>query len=713
MDGIHLVSLSLLVTCVLGATSPTLAAADDDNPLWAESSLPLQYPPFDRLRNEHFQPAIERGMAERLAEVEAIANNPVAPSFDNTIVAMERAGHLLSRASLAFYGLNAANTNLQMQQIGRTLAPLHAAHNDAVVLNPKLFARIDGLYQVRETLGLDRESQRLLWRYHQDFVRAGAHLSDADKAKLRALNSALATLQTRFTQNVLKERDASSVYFDKREDLAGMSDAEITSAAAAARAAGHPEGFVLVLSNTSGQAPLTDLRSPASRARLMAASLARGSRGGEFDNRAVVLDIARKRAERAQLLGYPHHAAYELAEQTIGGVEVLNRLLAQLAPTAVANARRELSQMQAIANAEGAGLTVGAADWALYSEKLRAARYAYDESQLKPFFELNSVLIDGVFFAAGKLYGLQFKERGDLPVYEPSVRVFDVFEVDGKQLAIFLFDPYARANKSGGAWANGYVWQDALRGTRPVVANHLNIPKPPAGEPTLLTLSEVATTFHEFGHSLHGMFSAVQYPRLQGTPRDFVEYPSQVNEMWVLWPEVLKNYARHHKTGAPLPQALVDKVMAATQFNQGFLTTEYLAATLLDQAWHQVDRRELPAGTDALAFEAAALKQGGVDFTAAPPRYRSTYFSHSFGGGYSAGYYSYLWSEVLDANSVDWFKQHGGLTRANGDRFRKTVLSRGGSDNALQLFRDFTGGEPELQPLLRRRGLDAAASEKP
>jgi peptidyl-dipeptidase Dcp len=695
---------------------PALAADqpdDSDNPLLTESTLPLQYPPFDRLRDTHFQPAIERGMAERLAEIEAIANNPAAPSFDNTIVAMERAGRLLSRASVAFFGLNAANTNPQLQQIGRTLAPLRAAHFDAVLLHPKLFARIDSLYQARATLGLDGESQRLLWRYHQDFVRAGARLSDADKARLRALNGELATLQTRFTQNVLKERAAASLLVDKREDLAGLSDAEINSAAAAARAAGHAQGFLLVLGNTSGQAPLTDLRSPATRARLMAASLARGGRGGEFDNQAVVLDIARKRAERAALLGYAHHAAFELAEQTIGGVDVLNRLLAQLAPTAVANARREQAQMQAIADAERAGLTVGAADWALYSEKLRAERYAYDESQLKPYFELNNVLVDGVFFAAGKLYGLQFKERRDLPVYEPSVRVFDVLEADGKQLAIFLFDPYARANKNGGAWANSYVGQDALRGTRPVVANHLNIPKPPAGEPTLLTLDEVITTFHEFGHALHAMFSAVKFPRLQGTPRDFVEYPSQVNEMWVLWPEVLKNYARHHKTGAPLPQALVDKVTAATKFNQGFLTTEYLAATLLDQAWHQAGVRDLPAGTDVLAFEAAALKRLGVDVAAVPPRYRSTYFSHSFAGGYAAGYYSYLWSEVLDADSVDWFKQHGGLTRANGERFRKTVLSRGGSDDALQLFRDFTGGEPDLQPLLRRRGLDAASAAKP
>ena len=440
----------------------------------------------------------------------------------------------------------------------------------------------------------------------------------------------------------------------------------------------------------------------------MAASLARGSRGGEFDNRAAVSAIAKKRAERAALLGFTHHAAYQLEEQTVGTVDVLNKLLAQLAPPAVANARREAAAMQALVDAEKGGFTIGAADWELYSEKVRQARYAFDGEQLRPYFELNRVVRDGVFYAATRLYGITFKERRDLPVYEPSVRTFDVFEADGTPLAIFILDYYARPTKNGGAWMNAYVSQSSLLGTRPVIANHLNIPPPPAGQPTLLTYDEVNTAFHEFGHALHGMFSKVKYPRFAGTavPRDFVEYPSQVNEMWMTWPDVLKNYAKHHETGAPIPAELLAKVSAAAKFNQGFKTTEYLAATLLDQARHQIGATEVPDADGVLAFEAAALKKYGVDFAPVPPRYRSTYFSHTFAGGYSAGYYSYIWSEVLDACSVDWIKAHGGLTRANGDRLRATVLSRGGSDDALKLFRDFTGGDPDVTPLLKRRGLD-------
>ncbi|MEI6052417.1 MAG: M3 family metallopeptidase [Opitutaceae bacterium] len=496
-------------------------------------------------------------------------------------------------------------------------------------------------------------------------------------------------------------------------EAAAVAEETIATAAAAAKAAGHEGKFLIALVNTSGQPPLTDLKNHAARAKLMAASLARGSRGGDYDNRAVVSAIAKKRAARAALLGYPHHAAYQLEEQTVGSVEVLNKLLAQLAPPAVANARKEAADMQAIVDAEKGGFTLGAADWDLYTEKVRAARYAFDESQLRPYYELNHVLIDGVFFAATKLYGITFKERHDLPVYEPTVRTFDVFNADGSALAIFFFDPYARSNKNGGAWANSYSSQSHLLGTRTVIGNHLNIPQPPAGQPTLLTHDEVRTAFHEFGHALHGMFSNVKYPRFSGTsvPRDFVEFPSQVNEMWASWPEILKNYAKHYQTGAPLPAELLAKVQAAAKFNQGFKTTEYLAATLLDQAWHQVRADEIPEADGVLAFEAAALKKYGVDFSAVPPRYRSTYFSHTFSGGYSAGYYSYIWSEVLDADTVDWIKQHGGLQRANGERFRAKLLSRGGTADALSLFRDFTGSEPDIKPLLTRRGLEAPAQK--
>ena len=678
------------------------------NPLLHESPLPFHYPQFDQIKNEHYAPAFEQGMAEQLKEVDVIANNPEKATFENTIIALERAGPLLDRVSTVFFSLSGANTNPEMQKLQRAMAPKLAAHRDAIVLNPVLFARIDALYVARDTLGLDAESARLLWRYNRDFVRAGAKLPPAEKEKLKVFNGELATLQTTFTQNTLKEVAASSVYVDTRGELAGLTDAEIATAATTAKANGHEGKFEIRLVNTSGQPPLTNLTHRATREKVMAASLARGSRGGEFDNRAIVSAIAKKRAERAALLGAPTYAAYSLEEQTAGSVDVVNKLLAQLGPPAVANARREAADMQAIIDAEQGGFQLGAADWQLYAEKVRLAKYDFDESQLKPYYELNHVILDGVFFAAGKLYGLTFKERHDLPVYEPTVRVFDVFDADGSQLAIFIGDYYARSNKNGGAWMNAYVTQNGLEGTHPVVANHLNIPKPPEGQPTLLTHDEVKTAFHEFGHALHGMFSHVKYPRFAGTgvPRDFVEFPSQVNEMWATWPEILKNYAKHYQTGAPLPQALLDKVEATKKFNQGFSTTELVAANIIDQAWHQLKPEQVPGADGVVAFETAALQKAGLDFAPVPPRYRSTYYSHSM-GGYAAAYYSYFWSEVLDADTVEWFKTHGGLTRANGDRFRALLLSRGGSKDAMQLFRDFTGGEPDIKPLLVRRGLNA------
>ena len=683
-----------------------------DNPLLAESSLPFNYPRFDQIKNEHFAPAFELGMAEHLKEIEAIATNPEKPTFDNTIVALERAGELLGRVSTIFSSLTGCNTNDELQALQKTLAPKLSAHNDAIRLNPAIFARIDALYAARDTLGLDAESKRLLWRFNRDFVRAGAKLSAADKEKLKKLNSELATLQTAFSQNTLKERSAAAVVVDTRGELAGLSEAEISTAAAAAKKHGHEGKFELPLENTTGQAPLTNLTTRATRQKIMEASLARSSHGGAYDNRVIVSRLATLRAERAALLGYPTFAAYSLDDQTAGTVDVVNRMLAQLAPPAVANARREAADMQKIVDAEHGGFQLAAWDWQLYAEKVRKARYDFDESQLKPYLELNHVLLDGLFFATGKLYGLTFKERHDLPVYEPTVRVFDVFEADGTPLAIFIGDYYARSNKNGGAWMNAYVTQNTLLGRQPVIANHLNIPLPPAGQPTLLTPDEVRTLFHEFGHALHGMFSQVKYPRFGGTavPRDFVEFPSQVNEMWRFWPDVLKNYAKHYQTGAPIPQVLVDKLRATEKFNQGYATLELVEANIIDQAWHQLAPGTVPGADQVEAFEAAALKKAGVDFPPVPPRYRSTYYSHSFAGGYSAGYYSYFWSEVLDADAVDWFKTHGGLTRANGDRLRQTVLSRGGSDEAMTLFKNFTGGEPDITPLLKRRGLDATAA---
>src|SRR5437660_543204 len=679
-----------------------------DNPFLVESALPYHLPPFDKIKDEHFIPATEAGMQEQLKEVDAIAANAKKPTFDNTVVGLERTGRLLDRAQRTFSNLNAADTNPTRQKIETELAPKLSAHHDAILLNSKLFARIQELYSNREKLGLDPESSYLLERYYKDFVRAGAKLSDPDKEKLKKINAELATLQTQFDQNVLKEKNASSIVVDRREDLAGLSDNQIAAASAAAKDE-HKEGrFVLRLQNTTGQPLLGSLQNRALRERIMQASLSRNSKGGLFDTRQVVIRTAQLRAERAKLLGYENHAAYQLEDQTAKDVSTVNKLLGDLAPPAVANAKREAADMQKTVDQENGGFKVAAWDWDFYSEKVRKARYDFDESELRPYYELNHVILDGVFFAAGKLYGLTFKERHDLPVYLPDVRVFEVYDRDGKPLAIFLGDYYARPSKRGGAWMNAYVQQSDLFATNAVVANHRNIRKPPPGEPTLLTHHEVRTAFHEFGHALHGMFSNVKYPRFSGTsvPRDFVEYPSQVNEMWATWPEVLKNFAKHYKTGEPIPQELLDKVEAAEKFNQGFKTTEYLSASLLDQAWHQLDPSRIPK--DAMAFEANALHKAGIDFPPVPPRYRSPYFSHAFAGGYSAGYYSYIWSEVLDADSVEWIKEHGGLKRENGDRFRETLLSRGGSADALSLFKNFTGRDPYIEPLLKRRGLDRA-----
>ncbi|MGZ3183975.1 MAG: M3 family metallopeptidase [Telluria sp.] len=683
------------------------ARLDAANPFAVASPLPFHYPQFDKIKDDHFLPAFAAGMAEQLKQVEAIANNPNKPTFENTIVAMERSGQLLARVSTTFSNLQGANTDDKLDEIDREMSPKLAAHSDAIFLNEKLWKRVKALYDQRASLKLDAESAFLLQRYYTDFVRAGARLAAADKEKLKAYNAEIAGLQSKFAQNVLKETNASALVVEQRADLDGMSAAAIDAAAAEAKTRGMDGKFVVALTNTTGQAPLAVLKNRAVREKLMALSLARGSHGGDYDNRDVVLKLAKLRAEKAALLGYDNFAAYSLEDQTAKSTANVNQLLAELAKPAVNNARREAADLQKIADAEQPGVPVAASDWAYYTDKLRAQRFSFDENQLKPYFELNNVLTNGVFFAAGKLYGISFKERKDLPVYNPDVRVFDVFDADGKQLAIFIADMYARPNKQGGAWMNEYVSQNTLLGTHPVVANHLNIPKPPAGQPTLLTWDEVRTAFHEFGHALHGMFSNVKYPRFAGTnvPRDFVEYPSQVNEMWAIWPEVLANYAHHYQTGAPMPQELLDKVVAARKFNQGFMTDEYLAASLLDQRWHQLKPAEVPA--DVLAYEAAALHDAGVDFAPVPPRYRTTYFSHAFSGGYSAGYYSYLWSEKLDADTVEWFKENGGLLRKNGDHFRATLLSRGGTAEAMDLYRTFRGRDARIEPLLERRGLNA------
>ncbi|MEO5813369.1 MAG: M3 family metallopeptidase [Rhodanobacter sp.] len=696
------------------AAPATATPANADNPFFAESTLPLHYPAFDRIKDADFAPGFDRGMTDQLQEVAAITAAADAATFDNTIIALEKSGQILQRTSTAFFSLVGVENSDARRAIQAEYAPKLSAHRDAIMLNPALFARIQKLYDTRTSLGLDAEGVRLIERYHTDFVRAGAKLSDADKAHLKDINGELAKLGTKFSQNVLAEVNDSALVVDTKAELAGLTDAQIGAAAAAAKAKDLDGKYVVALLNTTGQPPLMQLQNRALRERLFTASIARGSRGNAYDNTAIVAQVMKLRAEKATMLGYPTWAAYVLADETAKTPQAVNAMLGKLAPPAVANAKREGAALQAMIDKEQVAkgeptFKLEPWDWAYYTEKVRADKYNFDESQLKPYFEMKNVLENGVFYAAGQLYGLTFKQRTDLPVYNPDVLVYDVFDADGKQLAIFLADMYARPSKRGGAWMNSYIDQSALTGNLPIVANHLNITKPTNG-PTLLTWDEVTTMFHEFGHALHGMFSDVDYPYFSGTsvPRDFVEFPSQVNEMWADWPSVLANYAKHYQTGEAMPKELLDKVLASSKFNQGFATTEYLGSAMLDQSWHQVGADKIPQADGVMAFEAAALKANGTDYAAVPPRYRTPYFSHIM-SGYSAGYYAYIWSEVLDANTVEWIKAHGGLTRANGDRFRATLLSRGGSKDALQLFRDFAGHEPQIAPLLERRGLNTVA----
>ena len=689
------------------SAQPVTQTATSENPFYAESDLYLKYPPFDRVKNEHYAPAFERGMAEHMAEVEAIANQTAAPAFENTIVALEKSGALLDRVSTICFALTCAHTNDEMEAIRTDMAPKLSAHSDQILLNGNLFDRVSTIYENRNNLELDSESLRLVEKYYRDFVRAGANLSVEEKEQLKAINSEIAVLKTQFSQNVLKEVNALAVVVHTKAELDGLSEVAIEAAANEAKSRELEGKFVLTLKNTSGQPPLSSLKNRKLRKRIHKTSLSRGSRGGEFDNREVLSKVLKLRAERASLMGYDNHAAYRLEVQTALTPAAVNERLSSLAPKAVANARKEAADLQKMIDAEGGDFELASWDWDFLTEKVRADRYNFDASQLRPYFEMDNVLQNGVFYAATKLYGISFKERFDFPVYQEDVRVFEVFDEDGSPLALFLADFYARSSKRGGAWMNAYVGQSRLKGNQPVIANHLNVVKPPEGEPTLLTFDEVTTMFHEFGHALHGMFSDVNYPYFAGTsvPRDFVEYPSQVNEMWAIWQSVLKNYAVHHETGEPMPKELLDKVLATQKFNQGFATTEYLAASILDQSLHQLTPEQVPSADKLMAFEADALKTGGIAFHAIPPRYRSTYFSHII-GGYSAGYYSYIWSEVLDADTVEWFKENGGLKRENGDHFRKTLLSRGGSADALTIFKEFRGAEPNIQPLLERRGLN-------
>ncbi|MBP2703300.1 M3 family metallopeptidase [Microbispora sp. RL4-1S] len=654
------------------------------NPFFSPSTLPYGLPAFAEIEDEHYGPAFERGMAEHLAEIEAIAGDPEPPTFENTIEALERSGALLERVATVFFNQASSDTTPAIQEIQKEVTPKLAAHSDAVRLNPALFARIKAVEAAGE------EQRWLLDRYLTDFVRAGAELGPADQERLREINERLSALGTDFQQRLLSDTNARAVEVDDAAELTGLPEDAVRALADTARERGLQEGrHLITLVLPTAQPVLAQLESRSLRERVHTASTGRGA-----DNAGLIREMAVLRRERARLLGYANHAEYVLADQTAGTTAAVTEMLNRLVPAAVANAGKEQADLEALA-----GHAVQPWDWAFYAERVRRERFDVDGALLRPYFELNTVLEKGVFHAATRLYGITFTERPDLRAHHPDARVFEVFEEDGTPLGLFVGDYHARASKRGGAWMNSLVKQSALEGTRPVVVNNLNIVK---GDPTLLTFDEVNTMFHEFGHALHGLFSDVRYPRFSGTavPRDFVEYPSQVNEMWATHPEILANYARHHETGEPMPQELVDRMLEAEKFNQGFATVEYLAATLLDWAWHTTY-----AGEDPEEFERTALKEAGVDLPAIPPRYRSGYFAHIWAGGYSAGYYSYIWSEVLDADTVEWFGENGGLRRENGDRFRRELLSKGGSVDAMAAFREFRGGEPEITPLLARRGL--------
>ncbi|HEY5229722.1 MAG TPA: M3 family metallopeptidase [Galbitalea sp.] len=673
------------------------------NPFFDPSTLPFGLPPFASIKDADYRPAFDRGFEEHLAEITAVADDTDPATFENTMIPLERGGQVLERVSYVFFNKSSADSTDFTNALEEEMAPLLAAHSDAIRLNPKLYARIQSLYQRRSSLGLDAESVYLIERYYDEFTVAGAGLSDEDKTTLRDYNQKLASLGTKFEKNLLADTNELAVVVDDVTELDGLGAGELSAAAEAAKERGLDGKYLITLVLPTGHPYLSSLTNRALREKIMAASRSRSIRGGDNDNRDIVLEIVRLRAKRAALLGFPNHAAVVTSDETAKTPEAVDAMLRRLAPPAARNAKAEQKDLQKVI---GADFELESWDWALYTEKVRKAKYDVDTSEMRPYFEAERVLQDGVFFAATKVYGITFKERNDLVAYHPDVRVFEVSNDDGSPVGLFLYDLYTRDSKRGGAWMNPLISQSTLLGNPTTVVNNHNVPKPAAGEPTLLTYDEVNTLFHEFGHALHGLFAQVTYPKFAGTNvfRDFVEFPSQVNEMWMLWPDVLANYAVHHETGKAMPQEFVDKLQASSAFNEGFATSEYLTAAMLDQAWHRIDSKTVV--TDVAQFEADAIASFGLDNPAVPSRYSSTYFAHTFAGGYDAGYYSYIWSEVLDADTVEWFKENGGLTRANGDRFRQRLLGVGGSKDPLEAYRDFRGRDADIQPLLNRRGLN-------
>lgn len=677
------------------------------NPLLTPSPLPYGAPPFDRIQDADFKPAFEAGIEQNLAEIAAIAESTEPPTFENTLVALERTGQALTRVNLAFNGLSSANTNPALQALQEEVAPKLAALDDAIFLNGKLFARVEAIWQQRAALKLAGQDLRLAEYYYKRFVRAGAKLSDADKGTLKALNEEDASLGAKFTNMLMAATKAGALTTTTQADLAGLTPEEIQAAAEAAKARGQDGQWVVPLQNTTQHPALASLTNRTTRERLFTSSWTRTVKGDANDTRELIARLAALRARRAALLGYPTHAAWSVEEQMAGKPEAVQAFLGRLVPPAMANARREARDIQALIDNQGGGFTLAPWDWDFYAEQVRKARYDLNNAVLAPYLSLDRVLMDGVFFTAQELYGITFKERRDLPVWHPDVRVFEVFDKDGSPLALFYCDYFKRDNKNGGAWMDNFVYQSRLLGTRPVVYNVANFAKPAPGQPALLTFDDVGTLFHEFGHALHGIFANSQYPTLSGAnvARDFVELPSQINEHWALEPKVLSHFAVHHQTGQPMPQELADKVRKAVTFNQGYALTELLGSASLDMQWHA-----LPPGSpapNADAFETEALKRAGIDASVVPPRYRSSYFLHIWANGYDAGYYAYLWAEMLDNDAFQWFQENGGLTRANGDRFRELILSRGNVSDYAQLYREFRGKDPSIEPMLTRRGIVA------
>ena len=690
-----------------------VADANAANPFFAASTLPFQAPPFDKIKDSDYQPAIDKGMADQRAEWQKIADNPEAPTFENTCVALEKSGALLDRVMMVFNGVAAANTNDTLQKVQEDEAPKLAAHDDAKYLDGKLFDRVQKVYDERATLKLDPESLRLVEVTYRNFVHHGAKLSDADKTRLKALNQQSSTLEAQFNKRLLAAAKDSALVIDDKAKLDGLSDEDIAAAAQAAKDRGLDGKWVITLQNTTQQPALQSLKDRATRKALYEASWNRAELGNADDTRDIIEQLAQIRAQEAKLLGFPNYAAWTLQDQMAKTPEAVMGFMNKLAPAAVARAKQEGAEIQAQIDKDQAALhqpsfKLEPWDWQYYAEQVRKAKYDLDESQIKPYFELDNVLQNGVFYAANQLYGLTFKERKDIPVYNPDVRVFEVFDKDGSSMALFYCDYFKRDNKQGGAWMDNFVGQSKLIGTKPVIYNVANFTKPAAGQPALLSFDDVITMFHEFGHALHGMLADEQYPTLSGTStaRDFVEFPSQFNEHWATNPKVFANYAKNYKTGAPMPQALVDKMKKAGKFNMGYNMTELVAAAMLDMNWHMLGA-DAPV-QDADKFEAAALKKDGVDLSYVPPRYRSSYFLHIWSNGYSAGYYAYLWTQMLADDAFQGFTEHGGLTAENGQRFRDMILSRGNTVELSKLYKDWRGKDPSIEPMLENRGLKDA-----